>query len=97
MKKTIFVFILLFIIIAFILSEVIIMKNEKVINGKIINMNDDTITVITKTEEMVINKYDVKNIYYNEADYLKSIKTKEKETKENNIIVYEERNFKADE
>ncbi len=96
MKKTVFIFILLFIKIALIISEIIIMKNDRIINGKIIKMDEDTITVVTKTYEMVIDKDEIKNIYQNESDYQKSLKTKDSEKKENSIA-YEEKNFKANE
>ena len=92
MKKNLFIFFLLPFFIAFIFSEVIVMKDNRAINGKIIKMDEDTMTVITKTKEIVIDKEDVVKIYYSAKDY-----EEEKKTKMNQKIIYEEKNQKASE
>lgn len=92
MKLKIFIFVLLLFIVTFIFSEVIIMKDDRVIDGKIIKMDEDTITVITKTKEIIIDKEDVLKIYYNERDYEEDkAKNNRKETfdnKDDNEVPY---------
>ena len=91
--KQIFYIFFLFIIVTLILSEVIVMKNNNVINGKVIKMDEDTITVITKTKEIVIDKDDVIKIYYSEKEYEEdrkklNNKTENKIDKEDNEAPY---------
>ncbi len=68
-KRKIFIIIFLFLIGMFIFSEVIVMKDKRVINGKIIKMNEDTVTVITKKEEIVIDRENIRMIYNSEKEY----------------------------
>lgn len=53
-------------------NEVLILKDGKIINGKIIKMDEDTMTVYSKDGEYIIDKEDIKIIYFNEEEYKKN-------------------------
>ena len=71
MKKLIVTLILFLIIISQLFSEILILKNGKEIKGKIIKMDEDTITVITKKEEIVIERDNIKITFFDENEYKK--------------------------
>ncbi len=52
-----------------IFAEVIILKDDSVIKGKITKLDEDIITVIGSFGEMVIERDNVKKQYANEEEY----------------------------
>lgn len=91
MRKSLVVFFLFFIS-ALLFSEVIILEKGEKIVGKIIKMDEDTITVLTQKEEMVFDRDKIKSIFRTEDDYNDSLKkevkneTKNKEPSDGNLI-----------
>ena len=69
MKKGFLVLIMVLSVTAFAFAEVIILKDDSVIKGKIIKLDEDIITVIGSFGEMVIERDNVKKQYANEEEY----------------------------
>ncbi len=78
MRKSVFlIFIIIFgLNLAF--GEVIILKDDSVIKGKIIKLDEDNITVIGSLGEVVIERDNIKRQYASEEEYLTDLKEKER-------------------
>lgn len=70
----------------FICPEILILENGKIIDGKIIKMDEDTLTVITKNKEMVIDRDKIIHTFRSIDDYNKFLKTENKVTEKGNLI-----------
>lgn len=66
MKKIYFILFMLFIIIFNFFPEIIILKNGEKIKGKIITVEEDNIKIESSLGLILVNKKDIKNIYYDE-------------------------------
>ena len=88
MHKKLFLFTLL-LTCYFINSEVIILDNGKIIDGKIIKLDEDIITVITKNKEIIIDRDAITHIFTSTADYnnyKKSLEKNNETTEKGNLI-----------
>ncbi len=70
----------------FINPEVLVLENGDIIDGKIIKMDEDTITVITKNKEIVIDRDKVIHTFRSIDDYNKSLKTENKIVEKGNLV-----------
>ena len=77
LKKLVYTVTLLFCITT-LFAEVVLLKDGSIIKGKIIKMNEDIITVLSNYGEMVIDRSQVVNTYFDEDAYYKSLNTTEK-------------------
>ncbi len=85
------VLLLVFIFTAFLSNaEVLELKNGSIINGKIIKMDEDTMTIISDIGEIVIDRENILTIYQNMDQYNSEKKSLEKTTIETEKIVLKE-------
>lgn len=85
-RRNIVSLILLCVALNFLFSEVIVLKDESIIKGKIIKLDEDNITVIGSFGEMVIERDNIKMQYQNETQYNEALE-KLKKVEENKTIV----------
>ena len=67
--KKLFLIILCVFILTILTNEVLILKDGKTLNGKIIKMDEDTMTVYSKDGEFIIDREDIIEFYIDEKTY----------------------------
>ena len=98
MKRKIFIFCLVFLFSVatfFLFSEVLVLKNGDVIRGKLIKMDEDTMTIVSEKGEFIIDRDEINYIYEGEEFYKskystlkKNIVEKETETANGNEMIF---------
>jgi len=83
MRKNILSLLLLLLFVSYFAhGEVLVIDNGSILNGKIIKMDEDTMTILSEFGEMVIDRDKIKRIYQNMDEY-----NKEKEVKTETKII----------
>ena len=87
MERNSFLFcitILFLFLVLYLFPEVLVLKNGDVIRGRLIKMDEDTMTILAKYGEFVIDRDDIEQIYTDEASYKKEQLASKKDTSEKN-------------
>lgn len=87
MKKGFLVLIMVLSVTAFAFAEVIILKDDSVIKGKIIKLDEDIITVIGSFGEMVIERDNIKKMYSSDKEYNEELEEKKKKEENKTLVL----------